>query len=57
MCSAPMLRLRDFKIPYVLEFGASSGGIGAMLQQESHPIAYLTRALSGKNLELSVYEK
>ena len=41
----------------MIETDASNGGIGAMLQQDSHPIAYLSRALSTRNLGLSVYEK
>ncbi|KAL3509669.1 hypothetical protein ACH5RR_029070 [Cinchona calisaya] len=32
-------------------------GMGAVLMQESHPIAYLSKAFNPKNLGLSVYEK
>ena len=33
------------------------GGIGVVLMQDSHPISFLSKALSIKNLGLSVYEK
>lgn len=32
-------------------------GIGAVLMQESHPVAYLSKALAPRNLGLSAYEK
>ena len=32
-------------------------GIGAVLQQEGHPIAYLSKTLSPKHQSLSTYEK
>lgn len=32
-------------------------GIGAVLMQEGHPLAYISRQLKGKQLHLSIYEK
>lgn len=40
-----------------METDVSSGGIGAVLMQEGNPIAFLSRALKGKELQLSAYER
>lgn len=32
-------------------------GIGAILMQEGQPLAYISRHLKGKKLNLSIYEK
>jgi len=41
----------------VVETDAIDQGIGAVLMQNNHPIAYLSKPLGPKNLGLSVYEK
>ena len=40
-----------------MEADASGGGIGAVVMQESHPIAYLSKALSPRHQILSTYEQ
>ncbi|XP_027118691.1 uncharacterized protein [Coffea arabica] len=50
-------RMPDFSKPFVVETDACSKGIGAVLMQEGQPIAYLSKALSPKNLGLSIYDK
>lgn len=57
MISAPVLRLPNFDKEFVVETDASGTGIGAVLQQEGHPIAYLSKSLSLRHQALSTYEK
>lgn len=52
-----MLAIPDFSKVFVIETDASRLGIGAVLHQEGHPIAYISKALGPKNLGLSTYEK
>ncbi|KAL8137446.1 LOW QUALITY PROTEIN: hypothetical protein V2J09_003447 [Rumex salicifolius] len=57
MSSTLVLRLPDFSLPFVLETDACNVGIGAVLMQQGHPIAYISQALHGSNLLLATYEK
>lgn len=47
----------DFTKPFILETDASEVGFGAVLLQNSHPIAYLSKVVCAKNQALSTYEK
>lgn len=51
------MALPDFTKEFVLETDASDVGIGAVLMQQGHPIAYLSKALGQKTKGLSTYEK
>lgn len=57
LTKAPVLAIPDFKKDFVLETDACDYGIGAVLMQEGHPVAYLSKALCPRNQTLSVYEK
>ncbi|XP_076935063.1 uncharacterized protein LOC143601564 [Bidens hawaiensis] len=57
LTSAPVLALPDFTKTFIIETDASSKGMGAVLMQENHPIAFISKAFSVRQLALSVYEK
>lgn len=57
LISPPMLAMRDFEEDFVLKGDASKAGIGAVLMQRGHPLAYISQGLKGRALSLSTYEK
>jgi len=57
MTLALVLALPNFSKPFVVETNAFGIGIGAVLMQDAHPIAYLSKALAPKHQHLSAYEK
>jgi hypothetical protein len=57
MMSTPVLQLPDFSKVFVVETDACDSGIGAVLMQDDHPLAFLSKPLRKLHQELSIYEK
>ena len=55
--SAPVLATPDFSKPFCLETDACANGVGAVLIQSVHPLAYISKPLGPKTAGLSTYEK
>lgn len=57
MSTTPVLALPNFTQAFIIETDACDLGIGAVLLQNGHPIAYYSKALGPINQKLSIYEK
>jgi len=57
LSSAPVLATPDFSRPFCLETDACANGVGAVLIQCGHPLAYISKPLGPKTAGLSTYEK
>jgi hypothetical protein len=57
MSSCPILALADFRQPFVLECDASDKGVGSILMQNHHPIAFESRKLKEHERHYSIYDK
>ncbi|KAJ0938964.1 putative nucleotidyltransferase, Ribonuclease H [Helianthus annuus] len=57
LISTPILRLPDFSKPFTVECDASSEGVGAILSQEDHPVAYFSKGFSPSNRLKSTYDR
>lgn len=55
MTATPVLALLDFIIPFIIETDASGSGMGAVLMQRGHPIAYFSKQFCPKLLCSSTY--
>lgn len=52
-----VLALLDFTQPFHIDTNASGSGIGVVLHQNGHPLAFISKPLSKRNQGLTVYEK
>jgi hypothetical protein len=57
LSQSPVLALPNFAKPFTIETDASDSGVGAVLMQDGHPLAYFSKALGPKTRGLSTYEK
>ena len=57
MTVAPVLALSYVSKEFVIKTDASNSGIGVVLMQEGHSIAFISKALAAKHQALSAYDK
>jgi hypothetical protein len=57
LTSAPVLAVPDFSKRFCIETGACKNGVGVVLMQDGHPLAFISKALGSKTQGLSTYEK
>ena len=57
LVQAPVLALPNFQKEFVVETDASAFGVGVVLMQQGHPLAFLSKALGPHNQTLSTYDK
>lgn len=57
MITSSVIALSNMSEPFVIETNALNTGIGSVLMQRGHPIAFISKRLSQRKLTLSAYEK
>jgi hypothetical protein len=57
LMTAPVLAMPDFSKPFCIETDASNAGVGAVLLQQGHPLAFISKPLGPRTQGLSTYEK
>ena len=57
LMNTPVLQLPNFNKPFIVQTDASGAGIGAILTQDGHPIAYFSRQLTSRQQAMSTYAR
>ena len=57
LSSAPVLALPDFSISFAIKTDGCAQGLGAVLMQRGHPLAFISKALGPRTMGLSPYEE
>ena len=57
MSSCPVLALPNFSQPFVFECDTSGEGLGEVLMQNHHPVAFEIRKLKNYECHYSIYDK
>lgn len=57
LVSAPVLALPDFSKPFQLQTDTCDSSVGAILLQDGHPLAFVSKSLGPRTKTLSTYEK
>ena len=57
LTTVPVLQLPNFRQPFTVECDASADGVGAILLQSGHPIAFFSKGLSFSNRLKSAYDR
>lgn len=55
LSESPVLSLPDFSTPFTVECDASGSGIGVVVQQFGHLIAFFSRKLVDRHFKLTAY--
>ena len=56
MINTPVLALPNFNRTFSVETDACNTGVGVVLSQEDHPVAFYSKALGVNNQKKSIYE-